>query len=152
MAQRRAAWKLYLELGDLPGALSRLDRVLDEEIPPKLVLAPFAQVGHATHRVLAHAGPQVGDRPTSFGQIALRVNKRGFRPFVERWGTRLQVYGATRPLGMPAATHELMWPELRNFVGEAHLCYGELRSYRRILEEMAGVIAEAEPVTAKGRA
>ena len=89
--ERKAAYPLYVELNHLPGALTQLDGT-DENIPPRLVLHPLAEVGRATRRVLGKAGRRISDRPTSFGQIALQVNGSGFRPFVERWGTRDQQY------------------------------------------------------------
>lgn len=148
--ERRAAYALYVELNHLPGALSR---VRDERnpLPPRLVLQPFAEVGHATRRVLAKAGRRVADCPSSFGQLALKINRTGFRPFVERWGTRLAIHDAARPLGMARTANDLLWPEGRNFISEAEHYNGQLEHYIEMLAGMAGISLEQRHTPSTGR-
>lgn len=139
--ERRAAYALYVELNHLLGALSRI-RDERNPLPPRLVLQPFTEVGHATRRVLAAAGRRVAECPSSFGQIALKVNRTGFRTFVERWGTRLALHDAARPLGMARSANDLLWPQGRNFVSEAEHYNGQLEHYIEMLGCMAGISIE----------
>ncbi len=141
LPERRAAYALYVELNHLPGALSRL-RAPRAPLPPRLILQPFAEVGHATKRVLASAGPRVADRPSSFGQVALRINRVGFRSFVERWGARLAIHDASRPVGLARSANDLLWPEGRNFTSEAEHYNGQLELYIDMLAQMSGISVE----------
>jgi hypothetical protein len=126
--ERRAAWKLYVEL---------VTRVATQEMAAAEglddeVMRSLYNLFAATRRVLRLAGPQVGVARGSVGGIAIAVLNRGLRPFLSKWHAKLTIWRSESE----AST---VWPEHQKFREALAQLATELENYAQVLAIIAGV-------------
>jgi hypothetical protein len=138
-AERSAAWELYIELVTRI-AVSRLgpdDGLLREALDSLHSLFETART------ILRAHGPLVaqvnGERPHTFGGLALDILNNVLRPLLAEWHPQLLHYESQRPPGMSAVEHERAWArneELREVLADVRTTLDE---YAEQLAHVAGV-------------
>jgi transcriptional regulator with XRE-family HTH domain len=138
-AERSAAWELYIELVTRT-AVSRLgpnDGLLREAIDSLYTLFETAR------GILRRHGPLVaqvnGERPHTFGGLALDILNDVLRPLLSEWHPLLLHYESQRAPRVSAVEHERAWArneELREVLAEVR---GTLDEYAEQLAMVAGV-------------
>jgi hypothetical protein len=119
LAERQAAWELYVELATrvTTVSLGSNNGLLRES------LTSFHAMFEITREVLKRGGPnlarQKNGSDVSLGGLAFTVLNRVLRPLLGRWHPELQAYEASRPLKTSPFEHEQAWPketELRDAI------------------------------------
>jgi hypothetical protein len=136
LAERNAAWELYVELVTRIAVvpLRPGDGILREALT-----SLYQLFGH-TREILRKYGPDVA-RPARagrlrFGYLAIWVLNGALRPTLALWHPELQRWEAERPADRAIADHEAAWPraaELR----------ADLEETRKLLLDYARLLAEA---------
>jgi hypothetical protein len=126
--EKRAAWKLYVEL---------VTRVATRELAENAgtdreALDSLYSIFAVTRRILRRAGPTAGLKQGTVGRVALDVLNEGLRPFLTKWHTGLTAFEASAQKGVP-------WPERKQFRSELAKLSVELSRYAEILTILAEV-------------
>lgn len=133
LAERDAAWELYVELvtritivplapseGNLREALNSLYTLFD-----------------TTRFVLKKYGPAVAREPKNgeyrLGHLAIWILNAALRPVLAKWHPELQRWEASRPQGKAVGDHEVAWEQSQELREELERLRVLLVDYARIL-------------------
>ncbi|GAA2606582.1 hypothetical protein [Paractinoplanes durhamensis] len=134
VAEREAAWELYVELITRVSVVPLQGGILRE------ALSSYYTLFAGSRDVLRKYGPQVAepkpDGQYSFGFLTVAMLNRALRPVLSYWHPELSAWEATRAEGASPVEHERAWehePLLRQ----------DLEAARKILAEYAKLLGAA---------
>lgn len=135
LAERRAAWSLYVEL---------VTRIAVQPLESdqgllREALTSFYNLFGVTRQVLKEAGPDVGASCDSVGGIAIAVLNKGLRPFLAKWHSLLQTWEGQRPPHQSPREHEQNWSEESKLREELEKLRSDLNQYANALAEIVGL-------------
>ena len=133
--ERKAAWKLYVEL---------YTRIATQELSKdegfiREALSSIYNIFKITREILKEAGPAVAEGEQSLGFYAMAILNVELRPFLAKWHPLLSDWEAQKPADFSAIDHELAWSKNRQFRRELKKIRGSLMQYCEALANLAGI-------------
>lgn len=135
LAERKAAWHLYVELVTRVS----IEPLKDDEGSLRETLNSLYSLFASTRQVLREAGPDVGISQESLGGFAISVLNNGLRPFLSKWHPLLSDWEAMRHPDKSPLRHEKEWPQEKELRTELNTLSKELRTYAEALAIIASV-------------
>jgi 8-oxo-dGTP pyrophosphatase MutT (NUDIX family) len=161
--QRRAAWKLYVEL------VTRIavQKLGDDEGLLREALNSLYKIFEITRQILAEAGPDVARGPDPvtgwfsglgrefqyqvglksqpeddlqpFAAVAIKVLNEGLRPFTAKWHPLLKAYEHHRPATVNERDYERAWVCFTEMRQDLRYVQKEMVEYVKILARIADI-------------
>jgi hypothetical protein len=139
VAERRAAWELYVELVT---RISVADLRSDEGILREALTSLHSLFG-TTREILRRYGPDVAmagePGEITFGRLAVAVLNGALRPALSRWHPQLAAYEAIRPAEADPVQYERAWPRAEELRTELNEVRKVLTGLARTLGQVSGV-------------
>ncbi len=138
--ERRAAWKLYVELNTrvTTQSLESSDGFLRE------ALTSLHAVFDITREILKEAGPEVAQGNESLGFYAMEILNQVIRPVLVKWHPALSHWEEQRSTDVSAVEHEKNWGQANALRKELETTRQSLLQYCEALSVLAGVPSETK--------
>lgn len=133
--ERKAAWKLYVELYTRI-ATQALEK---DEGFAREALTSLHDIFKVTREALKEAGPAVADGEQSLGFYAMAILNMELRPFVAKWHPLLSDWEAQKPRDCSAIEHERAWSKNGELRQELKKLRSSLMQYCGALAKLAGI-------------
>jgi hypothetical protein len=135
VAEKRAAWKLYVEL-----ATRVTSQPYDRQTGSvRAALSSLYTVFQLTRDILKEAGPEVARREVSFGPLAIRFLTEVLAPFLLRWHEDLLEFEQCRPEEAPIRGYEQSWGSYGDICTDLVGVQEKTQAYIAALAKIAGV-------------
>lgn len=133
--ERKAAWKLYVEL---------YTRIATQELEQnrgsiREALTSLYNVFDITRGVLKEAGPAVAQGRESLGFYAMAILNQELRPFLVNWHRALSEWEVDKETKSSVVEHEQKWGRNAEFREELKLLQASLMQYCEALAALAGI-------------
>ena len=137
VAEKQAAWKLYVELSTRVTSqpFNRGDSSVRAAIDSLYV------VFQLTREILKEAGPEVAQDDVSFGPLATRFLMEVLSPFLLKWHEDLLEYELKRPDIDPVRAYEQSWGRYGDICLDLVAIQEMTSAYIAALAKIAGVHA-----------
>lgn len=138
--ERRAAWKLYVELNTRIATqpLKASEGLLRE------ALSSLHAVFGITREILKEAGPGVAQGRESLGFYAMEILNQILRPILAKWHPELSDWENQRPTDISTSEHEKKWKHAQDLRREIERTRKNLVRYCAALALLAGVSSETK--------
>ncbi|GMR21079.1 MAG: hypothetical protein BMS9Abin36_1678 [Gammaproteobacteria bacterium] len=133
--ERRAAWKLYVELNTriTTQTLDNSDGFLRE------ALTSLHAVFDITRGILKEAGPEVAQGNESLGFYAMEILNQVIRPVLVKWHPTLSHWEEQRERNVSPIEHEQKWAQAKALRKDLEATRKSLLKYCEALSILAGV-------------
>lgn len=133
--ERKAAWKLYVEL---------YTRIATQELGKdegflREALTSLHAIFNITREILKEAGPVVADGEQSLGFYAMAILNIELRPFLAKWHPLLSDWEAEKPVDCSTIEHERSWSKRAQLRRELNKLRTSLMQYCEALAKLAGI-------------
>jgi hypothetical protein len=133
--ERKAAWKLYVEL---------YTRIATQELKDnqgflREALTSLHDIFKITREILKEAGPNVAEGEQSLGFYAMSILNMELRPFLSKWHPQLSEWENKRTDDFSAIKHELKWRKNKKMRRELNMLRSSLMQYCNALSKLAGI-------------
>ena len=138
--ERRAAWKLYVELNTriTTQSLENSDGFLRE------ALTSLHAVFDITREILKEAGPEVAQGNESLGFYAMEILNQVIRPVLVKWHPALSHWEEKCNPDVSPIEHEQKWAQAKVLRKELEATRKSLLKYCEALSILAGVSSETK--------
>jgi len=134
-AERRAAWKLYVELATRVGSQSFDSSTGSVRAGLESLYGVFV----LTRSILREAGPDVARTENSFGPLAIGFLTEVLAPFLLKWNEPLREYEGQRKPEISIIGHEHNWDRYVDMCKNFDDIRPTLQGYVNALADIAGV-------------
>jgi len=133
--ERKAAWKLYVEL---------YTRIATQELRMsegflREALTSLHDIFKITREILKEAGPAVADGEQSLGFYAMAILNMELRPLLSKWHPLLSDWEARKPADCSAIEHEQKWTKNIEIRRDLERLRVSLMEYCQALAKLAGL-------------
>ena len=133
--ERKAAWKLYVEL---------YTRIATQELGKdegflREALTSLHDIFKITREILKEAGPAVADGEQSLGFYAMAILNMELRPFLAKWHPLISDWEDQKPPNCSAIEHERGWKMNAQLRRELNKLRSSLMQYCGALAKLAGI-------------
>ena len=133
--ERKAAWKLYVEL---------YTRMATQELKKdegflREALTSLHDIFNITREILKEAGPAVADGEQSLGFYAMSILNIELRPFLAKWHPLLSDWEIKKPMDCSIIEHEQKWNKNTEIRRELNKLRSSLIQYCNALAKLAGI-------------